>query len=57
MRGKILPGKAAKLFAVLGGFVVLPFFGVSIFAIPFTWLGFMLWSGKNDPVRQPQRVR
>jgi hypothetical protein len=57
VRAKVLPGKAAKLFAVLGGFVVLPFFGALIFAVPFTWVGYMLYSGKVEPVRQPQRVR
>lgn len=51
-----MPRKAAKLFAELGAAVVLPFFGVLIFAIPFTWLGYMLWSGKVEP-GQPQRVR
>lgn len=54
---KVLPGKTATLFAVLGAAVVLPFFGALIFAIPFTWLGHMLWSGKGEPVRQSQRAR
>ena len=57
VRAKVLPGKTAKLFAVLGGFAVVPFFGALIFAIPFTWLGYVLWSGKDELVRQPQRVR
>jgi hypothetical protein len=57
VRAKVLARKAAKLFAVLGAAVVLPFFGALIFAIPFTWLGYTLWSGKVEPVRQPQRVR
>ena len=57
VRGKILPCKAGNLFAVLRGFAVLPFFGALIFAIPFTSLRYMLWSGKAEPVRHPQRVR
>lgn len=57
VRAKGLTRKATKLFAVLGAAVVLPFFGVLIFAIPFTWLGYTLWLGKGEPVRQPQRVR
>jgi hypothetical protein len=57
VRAKVLARKAAKLFAVLGAAVVLPFFGALIFAIPFTWLGYTLGSGKVEPVRQPQRVR
>jgi hypothetical protein len=36
--------------------VVLPFFGALILAIPFTWLGYTLWSGNAEPVRQPQSV-
>jgi hypothetical protein len=37
--------------------LVLSFFGALIFAIPFTWLGYTLWSGKSEPIRQPQSVR
>lgn len=48
---------ARKMFALLGGFAVVPLFGALIFAIPFTWLWYMLWSGKGEPVRQPQQVR
>jgi drug/metabolite transporter (DMT)-like permease len=57
VRAKVLARKPAMMFAVLGTTVVLPFFGALIFAIPFTWLGYTLWSGKGEPVRQPQRVR
>ena len=48
---------AAMTFAVLGGFAVAPFFGALVFAIPFTWLGYALWSGKAEPDRQTQCVR
>lgn len=57
VRAKVLARKAARLFAVLGGFAVVPFFGALIFAIPFTWLGYTLWSGKVEPVGRSQRVR
>ncbi len=57
VRAKVLSRKAAMAFAALGGFAVLPFFGALIFAIPFAWLGYTLWSGKGEPVRQPRRAR
>ena len=57
VRAKVVASKAAMMFAVLGAAVVLPFFGPLVFAIPFVWLGYKLWSGKVEPVRQPQRVR
>ncbi len=57
VRARVLARKPAMTFAVLGGFAVLPFFGALVFAIPFAWLGYALWSGKGEPVRQPQRVR
>ncbi len=53
VRMKVLAHKVAKLFAVLGAAVVLPFFGVFIFAIPFTWLGYLQWSGKVEPIGNP----
>ncbi len=57
VRAKVLARKPTMTFALLGGFAVAPFFGALIFAIPFTWLGYTLWSGKGEPVRHPQRVR
>ncbi len=57
VRAKVLARKPTMTFALLGGFAVAPFFGALMFAIPFTWLGYTLWSGKGEPVRQPQRVR
>ena len=57
VRAKVLARKPSMTFALLGGFAVAPFFGALIFAIPFMWLGYILWSGKGKPVRQPQRVR
>lgn len=56
-RAKVLARRPAIAFAVLGGFVVAPFFGALIFAIPFTWVGYALWSRKGNPAGQPQRVR
>ena len=53
VRAKVVVRKAAKLFVVPGGFAIVPFFGALIFAIPFTWLGYTLWSGKGEPVRHP----
>ena len=57
VRAKIFARKTAMTFAVLGGFAVAPFFGALVFAIPFTWLGYALWSGKAEPDRQTRRVR
>ncbi len=57
VRAKVFARKQAMTFAVLGGFAVAPFFGALVFAIPFTWLGYALWSGKAEPDRQTQRVR
>ncbi len=57
VRAKVLARKPTKLFAVLGGFAVMPFFGAVIFAIPFTWLGYTLWSGQGEAAQQPRRVR
>lgn len=53
VRAKVLARKPSMTFALLGGFAVAPFFGALIFAIPFMWLGYLLWSGKGEPVRQP----
>ena len=57
VRARVLPGKTARLFAVLGGLAVVPFFGALIFAIPFTWLGYTLWLGRGELLRQTQRAR
>jgi hypothetical protein len=57
VRAKIFARKTTMTFAVLGGFAVAPFFGALVFAIPFTWLGYALWSGKAEPDRQTQCVR
>lgn len=45
------------LFAVLGAVVVVPFTGVIFFAIPFVWLGYLLYSGKYERDQQLSRVR
>ena len=53
VRAKVFPQEAAMMFAVLGLGVVVPFLGAFIFAIPFVWLGYLLWSGS---IQQSSRV-
>jgi hypothetical protein len=57
-RAKVLPLQydVAMLFAVLSVGVVVPFYGAFIFAFPFIWLGYLLWSGKYERGQQPSRV-
>jgi hypothetical protein len=57
VRAKVFPGGAAMLFAALGLGVVVPFLGAVIFAVPFVWLGYLLYSGKYQIAQQPSRVR
>ena len=57
VRAKVLARKTALMFAVLGGFAVVPFFGALLFAISFTWLGYMLWSQRDVSADHPSRVR
>ena len=52
VRAKVLARKPAMMFALLGGFAVAPFFGALIFAVPFVWLGYALWSGEGGSVQQ-----
>ena len=56
VRAKVFRQEAAKLFAVMGVGVVVPFLGAVIFAIPFVWLGHLLWTGKYERGQQPSRV-
>jgi uncharacterized membrane protein YedE/YeeE len=53
VRAKVLPYKAAVMLVLPGASVVVPFVGTFVFAIPFVWLGYVLWSGS---VQQPSRV-
>ena len=53
VRAKVFPQQPALLFAVMGVGVVVPFLGAVLFAIPFVWLGYLLWSGKYERVQQP----
>jgi hypothetical protein len=53
VRAKVFPQQPALLFAVMGVGVVVPFLGAVLFAIPFAWLGYLLWSGKYQRERQP----
>jgi hypothetical protein len=55
-RAKVFPREAAMLFAVFSVGVVVPFLGAFIFAFPFIWLGYLLWSGKYERGQQPSRV-
>lgn len=53
VRAKVLARKAAMAFAVLGGFAVAPFLGALVFAVPFAWLGYALWSGGPNRTGKP----
>ncbi len=55
-RAGVFPREVAVMFAVLGALVVVPFFGAVFFAIPFVWLGYLMYSGKHEGVRQTSRV-
>ena len=56
VRAKVFPQVPAILFAAMGVGVVVPFLGAVIFAIPFVWLGYLLWSGKYEKGQKPSRV-
>ena len=51
----VFPREVAVMLAVLGALVVVPFTGAVFFAIPFVWLGYLLYSGKHQSVRTPSR--
>ena len=57
VRANVFPRDIAQLLAVLGVGVVVPVFGVFIFAFPFIWLGYLLWSGGYESGQEPSRVR
>jgi drug/metabolite transporter (DMT)-like permease len=57
VRAKVFPREVAILFTAMGVGVVVPFLGAVIFAIPFVWLGYLLWSSKYGEAEQPPRVR
>jgi hypothetical protein len=57
MRAKVFPGDVAALFTILGTCVIVPFLGAFAFALPFVWMGYLLWSGKYEKGQQPSRVR
>ncbi len=52
----VFPREIAVMFAVLGALVVVPFIGSVFFAIPFVWLGYLLYSGKYQSARRASRV-
>ena len=56
VRAKVFPQQAAILFAAMGVGAIVPFLGAVLFAIPFVWLGYLLWSGKHERGQQPSRV-
>ncbi len=53
VRAKVFPYKAAVMLVLPGVSLVVPFVGTFVFAIPFVWLGYLLWSGSGQ---QPSRV-
>jgi len=55
-RAGVFPREVAVMFAVLGVLVVVPFIGAVFFAIPFVWLGYLMYSGKHQSARQASRV-
>lgn len=56
-RSRIFPGEAGMMFAVLGTCgALVPFIGAFIFAIPFAWLGYHMWSGRYEGGQLPARV-
>jgi hypothetical protein len=57
VRARVFPRDASMMFASLGTFgALVPVFGAFIFAFPFVWLGYLLWSSKHGGVRQTSRV-
>jgi hypothetical protein len=56
-RSGIFPGESGMMFAVPGTCgALIPLIGTLIFAIPFAWLGYLLWSGRYAGGQQPFRV-
>ena len=57
-RSQVFPGESSMLFAILATCgALIPFIGAFIFALPFAWLGYLLWSGQYVGSQQPSRVR
>ena len=54
VRTKVFAEDAATLFAFLG--VIVPFIGAFVFAFPFGWLGYLLYSGNYRRTQQTSRV-
>ena len=57
VQAKVFPRNAAVTFAVLGTCVIVPFVGALAFALPFAWMGYLLWSGKYEKGQHTARVR
>ena len=56
-RSRTFPSEAGMMFAVLGTCgALVPFIGAVIFAIPFAWLGYLMWAGRYEVGQQPARV-
>ena len=56
MEAKVFPRHVAVLFTILGTCVIVPFFGTFAFAVPFIWMGYLLWSGKYEKGQHTSRV-
>ena len=56
-RAGVLQRDASMMFTVLGTCgALVPFIGAFVFAFPFVWSGYLLWSGKYEEGQQPSRV-
>jgi hypothetical protein len=56
VRSRTFPGKASALFTSLGTCgALIPMYGAFIFALPFGWLGYLMWSGKYEGLATPTR--
>ena len=54
MRSQTFPGETGALFTIFGTCgALIPIVGTPIFAFPFGWLGYLMWSGKYEGGRQP----
>jgi drug/metabolite transporter (DMT)-like permease len=55
-RAKVFPQETSMMLAVLGLGVVVPYLGAVIFALPFVWMGYLVWSGQYAKDQQSSRV-
>jgi hypothetical protein len=51
---QVFPDDVGMLGAIIGTCgALIPFFGALVFAVPFIWLGYLLWSGKYEDAGKP----